>query len=54
MRELRKAASTRNWEDEHTEEFRVAEEHLKENIKLHRYNKDLPINVYCDAVKQPD
>ena len=50
-RELTKSASTWSWDGEHREEFSAAKEHLKENIKLHRYDKDLPTNVYYDAAK---
>ena len=50
-KELTKANTVWNWQDEHTVEFEKAKEHLMENIKLHRYDRMLPINIYCDTVK---
>ena len=52
IQELIKANTVWNWETEHKEEFTKAKEHLMENIKLHRYDPKLRINIYCVGRKR--
>ena len=52
LREQVKNKSAGSWEEEHKLVFQALNEHLKENIMLQRYDRNLPINVYSIAVSE--
>ena len=50
IRELNKEGTKFRWGEAHNKEFLEMKEHLKQVCKIHTYDHDLPLELYCNEL----